>query len=311
MQPSLKVIIFSKDRPMQLEALLRTFKKFCSDYRLAKIYILYKTTNEFFLRQYMRIFQENPNSFYMIPQKNFRKDLLTILLDSQISETNNLQLKIFFRLPWFINYLHKKKINRNNEKEFILYLVDDTVFVREFALSEIVSCLSNNKGILGFSLRLGSNTTYCYPLDKQQLLPNFIKFNERIFIYNWTNAQYDFGYPFELSSSIYRANDIIDLLPRLRFNSPNSLESKMAQMAKKYSKVYPYHACYQISVAFSIPINRVQSDNKNKFGERYSYNVEELNKKFENGEIIDTDKLAGFIPNSCHQEIEISFKQKG
>src|SRR4030042_1966805 len=43
---------------------------------------------------------------------------------------------------------------------------------------------------IGFSLRLGKNTTYCYPLDKGQRLPEFQTIEQDILKYNWTNAEY-------------------------------------------------------------------------------------------------------------------------
>ena len=55
----------------------------------------------------------------------------------------------------------------------VLFLVDDALFVRPFRLEVAAQALDSNADALGFSLRLGRNTSNCYVLGRAQALPEF------------------------------------------------------------------------------------------------------------------------------------------
>ena len=52
-------------------------------------------------------------------------------------------------------------------------MVDDNIFVKDFLLKEIIEALDRNPRAIGFSLRLGRNTGYCYMQGRDQSLPPF------------------------------------------------------------------------------------------------------------------------------------------
>lgn len=266
-----KCIIFSKDRPMQLDACINSLLLNISEVEDINICVLYKTSNQDFEASYMTIISEYPQVEF-VKEKNFKYDLLNIL--------------------------------RNTD--YIMFCVDDTIFVNPFSLNEIENLLSEESDSIGFSLRLGENTTYCYPLDKNQNLPPFEFVRQNVLKFNWTNAELDFGYPLELSSSIYRTDDIYKLLEQMDYTNPNTLEAEM-DLKKNIFIKKPYLLCYSKSVSFSVPINIVQTSWKNRASTKKEYSAENLLRLFEEGYRIDISKFQGFVPNACHQEVNLDF----
>jgi len=266
-------LIFSKDRAMQLRAALESFFLHCADSERIKLFVLYQVSNQLHQRQY----------------NNLKKDFANITF---IKETNFKQ-QLFAIVEGF---------------EYVLFLVDDNLFVKDFCLADVIKSLRENNDAIGFSLRLGKNTNYCYSHDSKQSLPVFQRIDNEILKHNWTASEYDFGYPLELSSSLYRTSDILILLDKLEFANPNVLEDMMAANAQLYAQTKDCLLCYENSVAFCNPVNKVQSVWNNRSGSNYRYSADRLAQMFEEGVKIDVEKFSGFVPNSCHQEVHIYFK---
>ena len=66
------------------------------------------------------------------------------------------------------------------EEQFYLFLVDDSIFTNEFNLQGVLNTFRQQKDLLGFSFRLGENTTHCYVSNHLQELPSFINISENI-----------------------------------------------------------------------------------------------------------------------------------
>jgi hypothetical protein len=193
-----------------------------------------------------------------------------------------------------------------HDKMYILFVTDDTIFTRKFNMLGIVYALDTNPDTVGFSLRLGINTTNCYTQNKTQIMPASKKLiYDNMLLYGWPDADYDYGYPIELSSSVYRVGDIAPILHNLPYENPNSLEWMMYCALDVFKKYKPLLLCYEESVAFSLPLNKVQTTNNNRNSELKEYNPDLLLTKYEKCGTINIDKLQGFIPNGAHQEVEI------
>jgi hypothetical protein len=200
-----------------------------------------------------------------------------------------------------------QKVQGRSVERYILFLVDDTLFLHPFSLSQIISALARHPAALTFSLRLGRNTTHCYSRNSAQSLPPFRSAGDRLLQYRWVGKKGDFGYPLEVSSSVFRADDLHFLLHLLPFGNPNRLEQRLAALRLLFCFHRPNLICYERSVAFCAPLNKVQSVLPNRSGESNSYSSEELHSLFEQGLRIDVKALAGFEPYSAHQEIVLSF----
>ncbi|MHC5060097.1 MAG: FkbM family methyltransferase [Planctomycetota bacterium] len=267
-------LIFSKDRPIQLDATIQSFKMHCSDSAEIKLHVLYKASNQMYSDQYNKL-KNNYTDIEFVKETDFKAQTLAVVRGS----------------------------------EHVLFLVDDNIFVRNFSLADTIGLLNKNHNAIAFSLRLGKNTTYSYARNRQVPLPHFWYATKSILKYDWTNSQSHFAYPLEVSSSIYRTADIEPLLEQLSFDGPNMLEGLAAANAQIYAKSRPAMLCFEQSVTFCNPINIVQNVSENRAGNIEKYSTDSLAKMFEQGLRIDVKHYAGFLPNSPHQEVELKFTQ--
>ncbi|MHC4742450.1 MAG: glycosyltransferase family 2 protein [Planctomycetota bacterium] len=271
-QANITALIFSKDRAMQLRAVIESLLLHCRDHSLVELKVFYKASSRLHRGQYDKLRDEFCDVCF-IEELNFREQVLGLI----------------------------------DETEYVMFLVDDNLFVRDFMLGRAVKVMAGNGDALGFSLRLGANTAYCYAHDTYQDAPAFRHINDETMKYDWTHAEYDFGYPLELSSSIYRSAEILPLLRRLNFANPNTLEGAMAANAHLYREAKSSLLCFEQSVTFCAPVNMVQTVWQNRVGSNQSYSAERLAQMFEEGGRIDVERYSGFVPNSCHQEVELYF----
>ena len=189
--------------------------------------------------------------------------------------------------------------------EFVLILVDDCLFIGDFLAAELVETLGRQPDAIGVSLRLGRNTTYCYPLDKPQRVPDMQPASPTLLAFRWPDTDYDFGYPLELSSSLYRSTDLRSLVDALPFRNPNTLEAELANHAYLFRESHPVLLCPSQSLAFCTPVNIVQQVCANRAGGSGEMSTITLSNKFATGWRIDISQFDGFIPTACHQEVEL------
>ncbi len=304
-------LIFSFDRAMQLDAVLRSFFLHCHEADQTPISVLYRTSNKKHALQYEQLISEyaSQENIYFIREENFRKDVLSTLNSfipqSRLYNFINLLIKWGGKVPHFV----AKMIFNGLPDIQILFLVDDNLFVRDFSLKLISNLLKENTDALGFSLRLGKNTTYCYSLEVQQAIPKFTSLSENISIFDWTKGDSDFSYPLEISSSVYRLGNMFPLILSILFENPNLLEGRLAQKRSLFRIRYPKLLCFEESIAFCNPVNKIQEVNNNFFGINYNYSCEELAQQFDEGYRINVNAYSGFVPNACHQEVELKFKK--
>jgi len=268
-------LYFSKDRPMQLDLTLNSNHLNCSEWLELKEVVLYKATNERYKKAYQKLAKLH-RKVKFIEETNFKKDVLSILQD----------------------------------KKYVLFVVDDSIFVNNYSLEDIIFYLEQDKTCLGFSLRLGKNTKICYPIKQPNNIPIFLNLNDKKKIqrFNWVYAGIgDFSYPLEVSSSIYPVSKLKEILENGIYHTPNSLESLMSINTTLFSRSYPTMLCYSTSKCFSNPINKVQTENNNRSGSDSDYQPEFLLKKFEKGYRINPLDFYGFIPTGCHEEVKFKF----
>jgi GT2 family glycosyltransferase len=270
MTGSAVAIVFSKDRALQLDGTLRSFQRHLEDLDGSGITVLHTSSSPVHRAAYRVLEQEHPGVRF-VAETAFRADLLRLL----------------------------------QAAEHVLFLVDDTLFTAKFSLRQQLALLASRPRAIGFSLRLGRNTTYCYPQDIPQALPQFISVSPTVLSYRWPGAEADFGYPLELSSSLYRAGDLLPLLDRLEFSDPNTLESALAARASEYATTRDEILCYESSVAFSAPVNLVQDAWRNRSGGRIRDSADSLVVRFLRGERITVEAYDGLVPRACHEEVDL------
>ena len=268
----LATVYFSKNRPMQLELALTTHESHCREAILEYKAVLYTASNDRFEEAYEKLAYRFSNVMF-VKQKSFKKDLLDI-----------------------INY-----------RKYLLFVVDDCIFTHDFSIAEMVGALDLFHGAIGFSLRLGKNTTNCYPIAKENIIPTIYDFTNNICAFNWMTAgQGDFSYPLEVSSSFYRTSDIFPMLESANYNTPNTLEWQM-YLNLKFYKYFPFLLSYKTSVAFCNPVNKVQNENNNRAVQNADYSTGNLLDMFSKGVKIDPKPFNGFVSSGAHQEVPFEF----
>lgn len=274
-QNSISAIIFSKDRALQLELCLRTFFKNCTDYDSINTKIIYKCSNNIHTKQY-ELLQQEYNTVYFHKETNFHDDLIHCISGSK----------------------------------FVLFIVDDNIFINKFSITSIAEAISTNPTAIGFSLRLGKNIRHHYPSNSNQEQPKFFKLISNINFIDWTHSTKYFGYPLEVSSSIYRSDMILQfIITDKSISNPNKLESNLHSQRLNILE-YPLLLFYDTSVAFCNPLNLVQSECPNRHAGGIQNSANHFAERFEKKEKLFPNGLNGFIPKSCHQEVRINTNEK-
>ena len=292
---------------MQLDATLRSFLLHCADGADTKLTVLYHATSALYARQYAELAEAYclQTNLRFQSQVHFRQDVLSFLaVHADLRYGADLYHRLA-RLHRRLGFLGQPLL-RFGKPSYVFFLVDDNLFVSKFCLFDALRSLEREPQALGFSLRLGRNTTYCYTRDLPQSLPEFNTSGEDVLCFDWRRGELDFAYPLEVSSSIYRTADLLPLLNRKRFANPNQLESRLAESADQY--IYrPLLLCLPKSVAFSNPINQVAERYQNRAGVIHTYSSHDLAVIFEKGMRVDVAVYTGFVPQGCHQEVELNF----
>jgi glycosyltransferase involved in cell wall biosynthesis len=302
-------LVFSRDRAMQLDALLDSLCRHCSDLSLLDMRILYRATSSRFKRRYALVEQRwrdvLPVTFHA--ETDFRNDVLALLgLPDRCDRlAGTLPGKVLSRVlgprrgwpcveaPW----------------ENLLFLVDDNLFVAPFSLAGIVEALRRSPAAAGFSLRLGRNVTQCSVRDRSQQPPAFSAVGDGVLAYEWTEAQGSFDYPLEVSSSVYPARTIAGPLATLGYSNPNTLEAVLAVAARRCGLAAhtPQLLCFDRSVAFCDAVNMVQTVcPDNRAGDAAEFSAAALADAFDAGLRIDTQALSGYLPDDTHSVVPLT-----
>jgi GT2 family glycosyltransferase len=274
-KPQISCVVFSKNRPLQLDATLASLDLSVSDLGQARVTVLYAASTPFFAAQYRIVGLDHPNVKFR-REGDFKSDLVELVAG----------------LP------------------FVLFVVDDTIFVGEASLEAGVSILQSDRSCVGFSYRLGRNTTCCYTMDKPQNPPAFESAGSGLVRFNWPDMDYDFGYPIEVSSSMYRTADLLPLLKSLPYSNPNTLEDVLARRAVEFRESLPRLACYARSVALSIPAILVQTAWTNRVDGHPELSADSLAREFSKGRRLDVAHYRGHVARAAHEVLPFIFKQR-
>jgi hypothetical protein len=266
---------------MQLDLLLKTYYTYVSNPQNQIVNVLYKTTTQKHRDSYEKLKQTykflNVN---FVEETNFKKDLLKIFED-------------------------------NFMMQYTLMFVDDCIITNGFDIELMEKTIREDKKgkLIGFSLRLGTNINYCYPHNSKQPFPkNYENHSSGVITYSWIppNAEYDFAYPLELSSTLFETKLIHNLARNFDYRSPNDLEGIMYQCLPIF-----VHKCnlamFNESVAFCNPINTVTTTATNRKGMDENLNPEKLVDLFLEGKRIDAYPFHRLTVNSPHTEKELRF----
>lgn len=268
----IQTIIFSKNRPAQLDLLLRSANRAYGI--LTNIHVLYDHTNQNFNAGYLRCIEQHKTVTFT-REFHFQEQLFSLLL--------------------------------NGDSTNVVFLCDDDIVTRPFMDVAPDFLFSEFRELLCVSLRLGMNTTYCYPLKRNQRTPNWKTNLYKSLLWEWEGSECDWGYPGSLDGHIFNRNLLRAILSDAKFSNPNELEESLAAACEKLSRSFPLMACYESSFITGNPINRVNTTHPNRFGDSFYRDEEELNQIYLRGKRIDLDSVDRSAINGAHTELELSF----
>lgn len=267
-------LIFSKDRAIQLFALLETYLKFTSN--KIPIFIIYNTSNNEHAHSYIELknlFKKKIPRLKFIKENNsFRNTLLDFL--TQIKTKN------------------------------MFFLTDDNIFINKLDLN-CLSSIDPQKKIL--SLRLNPEIEYSYTSRLKFKPPvfNLNKDYKNILEFNWFDKIGEWSDPWSVDGHLFSTAEILVLSKLSEFNYPNSYEGAL----KTFNFLIQDRKglCFDNSKIMNIPMNVVQSEIDN-FNDNIS--TEYLLNRWKNGYKIDVDSITNVKLKSTHQTQIIKFVKK-
>ena len=258
-------IIFSKDRPAQLDLLLRSMVKFVTG--ISEIIVLYRSSNEDVLAGYeiVTCTSYKMKGIRYVKETNFQMDLLNLLAELKTRH--------------------------------LMCLVDDIVFLSSIDLVKIEKLLLPKVHI--FSPRLGRNTIRCYTRNSRQRIPTFSPFSGNMLAWLWESGEHDFSYPLSLDGHLYIVPEFLAMVKLLKFKAPNSLEIQLQAFLPLFK--HRLGVCHEQSILVNVPHNRVQNEVKNR-AETTDSGAEIL-QRWLAGEQVSLESFTKIVPVGAHESI--------
>lgn len=205
-----------------------------------------------------------------------------------------------------------------NRGDLICHFVDDCIFYRETNITEedIRFILDEWYGwdFLGFNWRVGLDTVVKEHRKKESIkYPSSLKYSD--LVCNWNYTEYDslwenyWSFCYSLDGMIYRVNDLLEYLDYVQdknYNDPAWTEHWLCHSPCNSTIGRPWMASPVRSTCFSNHLNSVHSRGYDAAGQ-FSYSVEELNRKYLEGYIIDINSI-NYNKVCCgHMQLPFSF----
>ena len=266
----INLVVFSKNRPMQLQALLDSIRLNAKGV-FSPVTVVYKADSEEYENGYKLLMERMPWAAIYKRQDDFKNDIMSAI---------------------------------DNSTEFTCFAADDDIVFDKFN-EGLLKCFDDSD-VCCFSLRLGKNIDHCYSNDKPNKLEPEYEYMDEFLKWKWAEQSLDFGYPLSVVSHIFRTKFIKELTDKISFKNPNTYEAELQALVQECK---PKMASYKQSKIVGVPANSVNSSWTNRNGLIHSYSTEELVDKYLYGQIIDIEYIKMGTIHSAQQEIEYVFKQ--
>ncbi len=262
-------IVFSKDRALQLHALLASYYEKVT--APIPLHILYDTSSPAHQAAYEEVF-----SLFAGRQASFTKQ------KSNESFADDL-IKLLGAI----------------EAEKVLFLVDDNLFIEEVDMRDFTK-YDTDKFVP--SLRMGLNLDRCYVLQQKQPLPALWRpeapEEKDKLCWHWHQGVLEWGYPLSVDGHLFSTQEMTAMAKLISFRAPNTFEDNLQKFYRLFSP--RLGVSYRKSRIVNIPCNKVQKENDNICG---NVTPDFLLEKWQQGLQMNYRQLYGFQNNSVHQDI--------
>ena len=288
----ISVIVFSKDRALQLDLTLNSIKR--NFKQASEVLVIFQTSTEH-VQSYQILQKEYPDTHFI----------------SQSKEGNG---GLFGDI---------EKAISNARQEYICFFTDDDIVYSpvEFSVSALEGLFKNPWTRNGahfscLSLRLGSNIRkrdYGDGILRDDNMP-IRERNDPFLTWNRTTIPVGgyWSYPLSVDGHVFRKKDVRQFAKELNIlnssgafdwkQTPNEFEAKLQRF---WFDIPPLMASVKTSCVVNSPNNRVQDTIENRHGDEFSYDAQFLNEKFLGGHRINIDHI-DFPEIVCpHQELDI------
>lgn len=267
----ISAIIFSRDRPAQLDLLLRSVQ--LNAPWLEPVTVIFTVTGLDFLEGYSVCAAEHPDVTW-VRETDFQAQTIAAV---------------------------------KGGRECTVFLCDDDVVYRSQppGARDLWQILADDSHMLCVSLRLGINTTFCYSLRSEQAVP----FNDdpsQFKSWQWRKAEHDFGYAGSLDGHVFRTDQLLTLITANapQWRNPNELEDHLHRATQ--TALLPLMSCYRESLVVGVPVNSVQDVYKpNRHGERFSSPASFLIQPFLAGKRFSLLSIPPAEVRGAHQEFSL------
>ena len=260
-------VIFSKNRALQLKALLESFFHFVDTPLVNSVTVLYKSDPDY-LEGYKKLIGAF-TSVNFIEESDFRGQTLSIIEGSF---------------------------------NFLCFLVDDIIFYKK-----VDSPITPKESDVCFSLRMGENSRYSHPANSWYNSPKFQHEEKHIiwdWTSGEYDFGYPFsldGHVFRKNDILQTLEHAIFRSPN---SLENALVYSNPLMEKfKPLKMRSFHN----SCLVGIPVNRVNDEVRNRFGLEFFMSESDLQSLFNEGKRIAWEIMDFSTVQGPHKEIEFKF----
>jgi len=296
---SLAAIIFSCDRPSQLELFLRTFRENAADFDHYAVSVFYKATQAGFSAGYRELADANPGVFFC----------------PETDEPVKLQLD---------------RLTKRSSRDFSAFFVDDDVFIRGFSTRDAeFQRLIQNPRLLALSLRLHPFVFFCQPLRcfTRPPIPILIRAlwreltrrGDQPWTLGWSLARRKIfgsrnlhrywqkltGYPrgdwavwASVDGNVFRTERLLELLQGVEdIRSVSDVEPALERVVIGPKRML----CYGKPRLVNLAMNRVDQYHNYPCA---GISHHEMNERFLRGERLDMSRLRGRRFVSCHLAVK-------
>lgn len=247
---SLALKVFSKNRPAQLDLLLRSLTVNAPDL-FSRIEVLWHC---------------NPGAM----EEGYERCIGLHYRNKKITFT----AQTIFRME-------VEMLMDETKEEFVAFGMDDCVFHRP--LPTEATAIDFDGSLMCFSLRLGLNTLACYPLQTSQGFGvPAVEVRDGIVTWDWAKASHDLAYPGSMDFHVFAKADIWPALAEYDWSdSPNQIEEALVAHCRELAEERPRMASFAESCVVGVPANRVsQTHVTNRVEGREDETPEALNERF-------------------------------
>ena len=269
----ISIIIFSFNRAMQLDALLKSIDQYWHNPDIC-VFVIYNSSSSFYEKGYLHLKNKRRK------QKN-----LYFIKESGVKKTYKIKDFIMcFNLKHYIKYSYIRNFKTDFRKvvckciksiasDFVMFLTDDSVFIKDVIVpNKVLADIKKNPFSKSLSLRLGIGLNN---------LPNDIKVTKDLLSWNYYRYKKlsNWGYPFSIDGHIYAKEIIHYLIDKIVFTNPSSLEMFFYAYIYKHKWISEGFSFLEGKL-LSFPLNMVQNVENNQSS---GLDVNIMNEKYLNG----------------------------